>query len=259
VRALVRLEVTDGVATLRLDRPPMNTLSVQVQDEMAAAAREVADRRDVRAVVVYGGPRVFSAGADVAEMAGWSVTDMLDRSLATQAAFTAVAEIPQPTVAAITGFALGGGCELALCCDARVAGDNAQLGLPEIRLGIIPGAGGTQRLPRLVGPAKAKEMIFTGRFVAALEALRMGLVDQVVAPDEVYDHAREWVAQFVDGPARALRAAKQAIDAGLEVDVRTGLEIERTHVAGLFATEDRTIGMRSFVQEGPGAARFVGR
>jgi enoyl-CoA hydratase/carnithine racemase len=237
----------------------MNTLSAQVQDQMAAAAREVADRRDVRAVVVYGGPRVFSAGADVAEMAGWSVTDMLDRSLATQAAFTAVAEIPQPTVAAITGFALGGGCELALCCDARVAGDNAQLGLPEIRLGIIPGAGGTQRLPRLVGPAKAKEMIFTGRFVAAPEALRMGLVDQVVAPDEVYDHAREWVAQFVDGPARALRAAKQAIDAGLEVDVRTGLEIERTHVAGLFATEDRTIGMRSFVQEGPGAARFVGR
>jgi enoyl-CoA hydratase/carnithine racemase len=237
----------------------MNTLSAQVQDQMAAAAREVADRRDVRAVVVYGGPRVFSAGADVAEMAGWSVTDMLDRSLATQSAFTAVAEIPQPTVAAITGFALGGGCELALCCDARVAGDNAQLGLPEIRLGIIPGAGGTQRLPRLVGPAKAKEMIFTGRFVAALEALRMGLVDQVVAPDEVYDHAREWVAQFVDGPARALRAAKQAIDAGLEVDVRTGLEIERTHVAGLFATEDRTIGMRSFVQEGPGAARFVGR
>jgi enoyl-CoA hydratase/carnithine racemase len=237
----------------------MNTLSAQVQDQMAAAAREVADRRDVRAVVVYGGPRVFSAGADVAEMAGWSVTDMLDRSLATQAAFTAVAEIPQPTVAAITGFALGGGCELALCCDARVAGDNAQMGLPEIRLGIIPGAGGTQRLPRLVGPAKAKEMIFTGRFVAALEALRMGLVDQVVAPDEVYDHAREWVAQFVDGPARALRAAKQAIDAGLEVDVRTGLEIERTHVAGLFATEDRTIGMRSFVQEGPGAARFVGR
>jgi enoyl-CoA hydratase/carnithine racemase len=259
VRALVRLEVTDGVATLRLDRPPMNTLSVQVQDEMAAAAREVADRRDVRAVVVYGGPRVFSAGADVAEMAGWSVTDMLDRSLATQAAFTAVAEIPQPTVAAITGFALGGGCELALCCDTRVAGDNAKLGLPEIRLGIIPGAGGTQRLPRLVGPAKAKEMIFTGRFVAAPEALRMGLVDQVVAPDEVYDHAREWVAQFVDGPARALRAAKQAIDAGLEVDVRTGLEIERTHVAGLFATEDRIIGMRSFVQEGPGAARFVGR
>jgi enoyl-CoA hydratase/carnithine racemase len=236
----------------------MNTLSAQVQDQMAAAAREVADRRDVRAVVVYGGPRVFSAGADVAEMAGWSVTDMLDRSLATQSAFTAVAEIPQPTVAAITGFALGGGCELALCCDARVAGDNAQLGLPEIRLGIIPGAGGTQRLPRLVGPAKAKEMIFTGRF-AAPEALRMGLVDQVVAPDEVYDHAREWVAQFVDGPARALRAAKQAIDAGLEVDVRTGLEIERTHVAGLFATEDRTIGMRSFVQEGPGAARFVGR
>jgi enoyl-CoA hydratase/carnithine racemase len=202
---------------------------------------------------------VFSAGADVEEMARWSYQDAVDRSLALQAAFTAVADIPQPTVAAVAGFALGGGCELALCCDARVAGDNARLGLPEIRLGIIPGAGGTQRLPRLVGPARAKELIFTGRFVGAPECLDIGLVDQVVAPDEVESAARAWASQFVAGPSYALRAAKQAVDAGMEVDVRTGLEIERTHFAGLFATQDRATGMETFLREGPGGARFAGR
>jgi enoyl-CoA hydratase len=259
VGALVRLEVEHGVGTIRLDRPPMNVLSVQAQDELAAAAREAAERRDVRAVVVDGGPRVFSAGADVPEMAAWTATDAVDRARALQDAFTAVAAITKPTVAAVSGFALGGGCELALCCDVRVCGDNAKLGLPEIRLGIMPGAGGTQRLPRLVGPARAKEMIFTGRFVGAEEALRIGLVDQVVAPDEVGSAARAWAAQFVDGPAYALQAAKRAVDAGLEVDVGTGLTIERAEFCGLFATQDRTIGMTAFVQQGPGAARFVGR
>lgn len=256
---LVRLDVDGGVGTIRLDRPPMNVLSAQVQDQLAQAAEVAGRRRDVRAVVVYGGPRIFAAGADVVEMAGWSVTDMIDRSRALQDAFTAVARIPKPTVAAITGFALGGGCELALCCDQRIAGDNAKLGLPEIRLGIIPGAGGTQRLPRLVGSAKAKDLIYTGRFVAAPEALAIGLVDRVVAPDEVYDQAVAWAAQFTQGPAYALRAAKEAIDAGLETDMTTGLEIERTHFAGLFATADRTAGMQSFVEDGPGNARFEGR
>ena len=256
---LVRLDVDAGVGTIRLDRPPMNALSAQMQDDLAAVAREADDRRDVRAVVVYGGPRIFAAGADVAEMAGWSATDMLDRSRALQDAFTAVAAIGKPTVAAIAGFALGGGCELALCCDWRVAGDNAKLGQPEIKLGIVPGAGGTQRLPRLIGPAKAKDLIFTGRFVDAEEALALGLVDQVVAPDDVYATAQGWAAQFSDGPAYALRAAKQAIDAGLETDMTTGLEIERLHFAGLFATADRDAGMTSFVTDGPGAARFTGR
>jgi enoyl-CoA hydratase/carnithine racemase len=213
----------------------------------------------VRAVVVYGGPRVFAAGADVTEMADWSYTDMVDRSRALQDAFTAVARIPKPTVAAITGFALGGGCELALCCDMRVAGDNAKLGQPEIKLGIIPGAGGTQRLARLIGPAKAKDLIFTGRFVGAQEAREIGLVDRVVAPDDVYDAALSWAAQLAEGPSYALRAAKEAIDAGLETDLTTGLEIERAQFAGLFATQDRTTGMRSFIDEGPGAARFEGR
>ncbi len=256
---LVRLDVDAGVGTIRLDRPPMNVLSSRMQDELGEVAAQAARRRDVRAVVVYGGPRVFAAGADVTEMSEWSVTDMVDRSHALQDAFSAVAAIPKPTVAAITGFALGGGCELALCCDVRVAGDNVKLGQPEMRLGIIPGAGGTQRLPRLIGPAKAKDLIFTGRFVGADEARDIGLVDTVVAPDDVYEQAHAWAAQFVDGPAYALRAAKEAVDAGLQTDLATGLELERVHFAGLFATHDRTAGMRSFIDDGPGAARFEGR
>ncbi len=169
---LVRLEVSEGVATLRLDRPPMNALDVQMQEELRSAAHEATDREDVRAVVVYGGEKVFAAGADVKEMATMSYTDMVKRSGGLQSAFTAVARIPKPVVAGITGYALGGGCELALCADIRVAADDARLGQPEILLGVIPGAGGTQRLSRLVGPAKAKDIIFTGRFVGAEEARR---------------------------------------------------------------------------------------
>jgi enoyl-CoA hydratase/carnithine racemase len=259
VGEFVRLEVEDGVGTIRLERPPMNALSAQVQEEIRDCAQEATARTEVRAVVVYGGPKVFAAGADVKEMATWSYQQMVDRSAALQSAFTAVARIPKPTIAAVTGYALGGGCELALCCDLRVAGDNAKLGQPEILLGIIPGAGGTQRLTRLVGPSRAKELIFTGRFVAADEALRIGLVDRVVAPDDVYAEAVALARTLASGPAYALRAAKEAIDRGLEVDLETGLEIERVQFAALFATDDRAVGMASFIEHGPGKAQFLGR
>ncbi|GAB3998277.1 enoyl-CoA hydratase/isomerase family protein [Nocardioides marmoraquaticus] len=257
--ALVRLEVTDGVATLRLDRPPMNALSVQVQEEIRAAAAEATERDDVRAVVLYGGEKLFAAGADVKEMATMSHADMVKRSGALMSSLTAVARIPKPVAAAVTGYALGGGCELALTADVRIAADDATLGQPEILLGIIPGAGGTQRLSRLVGPSRAKDLIFTGRFVKADEALAIGLVDRVVPADQVYAEAVAWAQQFAGGAALALRAAKEAIDRGLEVDLETGLEIERQQFAALFATEDRTLGMTSFIEKGPGKATFVGR
>jgi enoyl-CoA hydratase/carnithine racemase len=259
VAEFVRLEVEDGVGTIRLDRPKMNALSVQVQEEIRAAALEATERDDVRAVVLYGGERVFAAGADIKEMQDMSYPDMVDRSAPLQSALTAVARIPKPVVAAITGYALGGGLELALCADVRVCADDAKVGQPEILLGIVPGAGGTQRLPRLVGPAKAKDIIFTGRHVRADEALQIGLVDRVVPAADVYATARTWAGQFTSGPAYALRAAKEAVDRGLEVDLDTGLHIERVQFAGLFATEDRAVGMRSFVEEGPGKAKFVGR
>lgn len=255
----VRLEVADGIGTIRLDRPPMNALDAQMQDELLAAAQEASLHDGVSAVVIYGGPKVFAAGADIKQMATMTHADMVARSASLQAPFNAVAAIPKPVVAAVTGYALGGGCELALAADFRVCGDNARLGQPEIQLGIIPGAGGTQRLPRLVGPAKAKDLIFTGRFVDAAEALAIGLVDQVVGPDDVYDAALTMARRFVAGPALALRAAKESVDRGLEVDLATGLEIERMWFANLFATEDRAIGMASFVEHGPGKAQFTGR
>jgi len=256
---LVRLEVSDGVGTIRLDRPPMNALDVEMQEGIRAAALEAAGRDDVAAVVVYGGEKVFAAGADVKEMATMPYTAMVDRGAALQSSFTAVARIPKPVVAAVTGYALGGGCELALCADFRVAGEGAKLGQPEILLGVIPGAGGTQRLPRLVGASRAKDLIFTGRMVKADEAQRIGLVDQVVPDDQVYAAAHALAASFVGGPAYALRAAKEAIDRGLETDIDSGLEIERLQFTGLFATKDRTTGMTSFVEQGPGKAAFEGR
>jgi len=258
-RRYVTLEVADGVAVLTLQRPPMNALSVAVQSEVAGAAREADQRADVAALVLYGGPKVFAAGADVKEMAQWDHRTMVERSTALQAAFTAVTEVGKPTIAAITGYALGGGLELALCCDFRVCADSARMGLPEIQLGIIPGAGGTQRLPRLIGPARAKELIFSGRHVKADEAERIGLVDKVVATEDVLAEALAWARRYVGGPALALRAAKTAVDRGLEVDLRSGLEFERQQFAGLFATADRTIGMGSFLESGPGQAQFEGR
>jgi enoyl-CoA hydratase/carnithine racemase len=257
----VALEVDGGIATIRLQRPPMNALNAEVQAALTDAAQEASARRDVAGVVLYGGEKVFAAGADIKEMERMSYTDMADHSGSLQEFTRAIARIPKPTVAAITGYALGGGCELALACDFRVAARNAKLGQPEILLGVIPGAGGTQRLARLVGPARAKDLIFSGRFVSADEALAIGLVDEVVDQgdgEEVYAAARARLAPYVGGPAYALRAAKEAVDRGLEVDLESGLELERMLFSSLFATKDRTTGMRSFVENGPGKAVFEG-
>ncbi len=237
----------------------MNALNAQVQAEIAAAAADVSADDQVRAVIIYGGEKVFAAGADIKEMSGASYTKMAADSRRLQDSFTAVARIGKPVVAAISGYALGGGLELALCADFRVLGESARVGQPEILLGLIPGAGGTQRLPRLVGPARAKDIVFTGRFVAAPEALDIGLADKVVPDAEVYQAAKDLVARYATGPAVALRSAKQAIDEGLDADLDTGLEIERLHFAGLFATQDAATGMRSFVENGPGKATFTGQ
>jgi enoyl-CoA hydratase len=244
---------------IRLDRPPMNALNGAVQDGLLAAAAAATERADVRAVVIYGGQKVFAAGADIKEMIDSTYADVASRPLALSAACDAIARIPKPTIAAVTGYALGGGCEVALAADFRVCGDNVKFGQPEILLGIIPGAGGTQRLARLIGPARAKDLVYTGRFVDAAEALAIGLVDTVVAPDDVYGTAREMAARYTAGPAVALAAAKAAIDGGLDADLATGVRLEGHLFAGLFATEDRTIGMRSFIENGPGKAEFTGR
>lgn len=253
----VRLEVNDGVGMIRLDRPKMNALDAQMQREITEASAEADRRDDIAAVVVHGGERVFAAGADIKEMSAMSYQEMARHAHTLQEFTRALAGIGKPTVSAITGFALGGGCEVALATDVRFAADNAKLGQPEILLGIIPGAGGTQRLARLIGPSKAKDLVFTGRFVDAQEALAIGLVDQVHPADQVLDKAVEWAAQFVGAAGLALRAAKRAVDRGLEVDLETGLEIERAEFAALFATDDQAAGMSSFIQNGPGKATFT--
>ena len=248
-----------GVGTILLNRPPMNALNRQVQAELAAAAAEATVRDDIKAVVVYGGPKVLAAGADIKEMNDMTFAEMSKVAGRLQSDLGAIADIPKPTVAAVTGYALGGGLEVALSADRRIVGDNAKLGVPEVLLGVIPGGGGTQRLARLIGPARAKDMIFTGRFVGAEEALAIGLVDEVVAPDEVYNAALAWAGQFAGAASVAIAAAKAAVDRGLDTDLSTGLAIEAQLFAGLFATEDRKIGMESFVENGPGKAKFTGR
>jgi enoyl-CoA hydratase/carnithine racemase len=254
----VSVEVQARVATILLSRPPVNALSLQMQREIMQAAQEVGARDDVGAVVLYGGPKHFVAGADIKEMLAMSYQDMARASVGLQDAFTSVARIPQPTIAAVTGYALGGGCELALCCDLRIIGSGARLGQPEILLGVIPGAGGTQRLPRLVGTSRAKELILTGRHVDAQEALAIGLANRVVPDEDVYATAHDLAARLARGPALAMKAAKQVIDRGVESDLVTGLEMERIAFAALFATQDRAIGMSSFVEHGPGKAEFTG-
>ncbi|MEO8749367.1 MAG: enoyl-CoA hydratase-related protein [Allobranchiibius sp.] len=255
----VSLQVADGIAVIRIDRPKMNPLDEAIQEGLAAAAVEVSGRDDVDAVILYGGEKVFAAGADIKEMQHLDYVDMVTRAPRLQACFAAVAAIPQPTVAAIAGYALGGGCELSMTCDFRIAASDAKLGQPEILLGIIPGAGGTQRLTRLVGPARAKDIVFSGRMVDASEALQIGLVDQLCEPGTVLESAKARMSRYVGGPKVALRAAKQAIDRGLDVDLDTGLSIESALFAGLFATSDRAAGMESFVTQGPGKAQFTGR
>ncbi|GGJ83696.1 enoyl-CoA hydratase [Pilimelia anulata] len=245
----VRLEVADGIGTMRLDRPPMNALNTTLQEELRSAARAADAAADVRAVVVYGGGKVFAAGADIKEMAAMSYVDMAGRAPALSSAFDAIARIGKPVVAAITGYALGGGCELALACDWRVVAEDAKLGQPEIKLGVIPGAGGTQRLARLVGPARAKDLILSGRMVDAAEALAIGLADRVVPAADVYAAAVELVRPYATGPAQAIRAAKQAIDGGLSMDLAAGLAWETQLFAGLFATDDRREGMTAFVEK----------
>jgi enoyl-CoA hydratase/carnithine racemase len=255
----VTLQVEDGVGTIRLDRPKMNAIDEQLHREVRGAALEAAGREDVRAVVVYGGERVFAAGADIKAMSQLDRAGMVAWGRELTNSFTQVQRIPKPVIAAITGYALGGGYELALCADFRVLGTNARIGQPEILLGIIPGAGGTQRLARLVGPARAKDLVFTGRHVGAEEALAIGLVDAVVPDDEVYSTAVAMAKKFAAGPPLALAAAKRAIDEGLDLTLPEGLALETSLFAELFDTEDQRNGMRSFIENGPGKATFTGR
>jgi enoyl-CoA hydratase/carnithine racemase len=259
VGEFVNLDVSEsGVATIRLERPPVNALNGDVAGEIGEAVDAAEQDDRVRAVVVWGGEKVFAAGADIKEMQERDAVTMFRYIGRFQDVFTRLERMSKVTIAAINGYALGGGCELALACDLRICGEEAQLGQPEILLGVIPGAGGTQRLPRIIGAGRAKDLIYSGRFVKSEEALAIGLVGKVVPSADVYGTALKWAERYARGPAVALLAAKQAIQNGIDLDMTSGLLIERQAFAALFSTEDQKIGMKSFVEQGPGKAEFVG-
>jgi enoyl-CoA hydratase len=254
---LVQIERRDDdVAVLRLDNPKVNALSMELLRQLETAAATLTDDPP-GAVVVTGGDRLFAAGADIAEFGGPDeaerIGDLFLRALG------AVADIPRATIAAVSGVALGGGCELALACDFRIASTRARFAQPEILLGIIPGGGGTQRLPRLIGPSRAKDMIFSGRQVGAEEALRIGLVDEVVEPDALHDRAIARAAELANGAVFAQGLAKRAIDRGLEITLGGGLDLEQQLFIEVFESDDAQAGVTSFLENGPGKAKFRGR
>jgi enoyl-CoA hydratase/carnithine racemase len=245
----------DAVALIRLDRPKANALSAAVLAQLHDVATALHDDPP-GAVVLWGGRRIFAAGADIVELGdsgagavGASFTDALG----------ALASVPRATIAAVNGYALGGGLELALACDFRVCAADARFGLPEVLLGVIPGGGGTQRLPRLIGSSRAKELIFTGRQVRAEEALSIGLVNRAVAPDGVLETALSWAAELAAGAVVAQSLAKSAVDGGLETTLAQGLAMEQKAFVAVAGTEDAARGLASFRQNGPGKATFVGR
>ena len=245
--ALVRVERRDdGVAVVTLDHPKVNALSQELLNELGEVFAAMGDDLP-GAVVVTGGDRLFAAGADVTQFSAERAADI---AATFHRVLDSVAAFPRATIAAISGYALGGGCELAMACDFRLASEKAVFGQPEILLGIIPGGGGTQRLPRLVGAPRAKELIFSGRQVKADEALAIGLADRVVAPEELHDAALAWAAELAAGPVQAIALAKAAID---------GSVTEPQAFTDVFQTDDATIGVQSFLDNGPGKATFTGR
>ncbi|HZQ79539.1 MAG TPA: enoyl-CoA hydratase-related protein [Acidimicrobiia bacterium] len=244
----------DGVELIRLNRPPMNALSAELLGELAGHVETLAADADLKAVVLTGSEKVFAAGAEISQLQGEA--PLIENF---RRAFDGLAAIPRPVIAAVSGFALGGGLEAALACDLRLASENARLGVPEIALGVFPGAGGTQRLPRLVGVARAKEMIWTGRHVRADEARAMGLVDRVVPVEGYLDAALEWAASFARGAVVAMGLSKRAVDGGLDGPLSDGLDLERTLFGQVIATEDAGTGIDSFFENGPGKATFSGR
>jgi enoyl-CoA hydratase/carnithine racemase len=246
----------DGVAVVRLNNPKVNALSTKLLEQLRDAAVELS-ANPPGAVVVTGGDRIFAAGADIADFAGPDEARVIGRTFT--AALTAVTSIPRMVIAAVAGYALGGGCELALACDVRIAADTAVFGLPEIKLGIIPGGGGTQRLARLVGPARAKSIILSGREVKAAEALAIGLADEVVPAGQLFDRAYGLARDYATGALAAQALAKRAIDEGLEGSLAAGIELEQQLFVEVFGTDDARIGIESFRTRGPGKARFTGR
>ena len=255
----VNLEIDNasGVATIRLERPPMNAISMQLTSELHEAADGLSKNQNIGAVVVWGGPKIFAAGADIKEFpALQNKEEAVEFSTLLHNALLALENLPQITISAVNGYALGGGCELAMATDFRFAGESAVFGQPEVLLGILPGAGGTQRLMRLVGVTKAKDINYSGRQVTAQEALEIGLVSAVYADDDCYPQALEAAQQYANGP-KSLQFIKKAMMDGLALPLDEAVKLEAEAFGDCFETDDRLIGVQSYLEHGPGKATFT--
>jgi enoyl-CoA hydratase len=246
---LVGLRRDGSLAWLTLCRPEkLNALSLELLAEGVAALGEVAADPGVRCVILSGEGRAFCAGADLSSL-GDLTPSRAARRFTGANLWQALEDLPQPTIAAVHGYCYGGGCELALACDLRLAAEDARFGQPEIKVGIIPGAGGTQRLPRLIGMTKAKEMVLFGEPIDAAEAVRVGLVNRVVPRDRLVDEARDWGERLAKLPPLGLRAAKAAMNRGRDQDLATALELERLNFSVVFSSDDQKEGVRAFLEK----------
>lgn len=247
---LLECTIEDNVAVVYLNRPPYNPLNWQLFEELSRVMEGLEQDRQVRAVVMTGkGDRAFAAGADIKDMMHLTPLEILEKNEMCRAAFAKMERLSKPIIAAVNGLALGGGAELALACDLRICSETAKFGFPEINLGIIPGAGGTQRFQRLVGQSAAKELLFFGEMIDAERAYQIGLVNKVVPLAELLDLAKEWAAKLAQKPVMAMRMMKTAVNTGAKVDLDSALDIEGACFGNAFASEDRKEGMQSFVEK----------
>lgn len=250
---LVHLEANNGIAVVTIDNPPMNVLSAQVTNELGEVFAQIAEDQNIIAVVLTGtGNRAFMAGADIKEFPSWlemSKEEIKSMNLESHKVFNFIDDLPKPTIAMLNGITFGGGCELALTCDIRIAEEHAQLGLPEVKLGLFPGGGGTQRLPRLVGQAKAKELMFLGDPLTAEEALQIGLVNKVVPKGEGMEAALAMAKKIAGYSLQALSRIKKAVNDGVDTSFEEGIEIEANLFSDIFATEDVREGVSAFIEK----------
>ncbi|EPR28891.1 MULTISPECIES: enoyl-CoA hydratase/isomerase family protein [Geobacillus] len=246
----LQCEIENRVAVVSIHRPPLNPLNTKVFQELSALIDELEANQQVGAIIITGtGEKAFVAGADIHEMMDLDLAGMMEMNKISRSAFLKIENASKPVIAAVNGLALGGGCELALACDLRICSENAKFAFPEVNLGIIPGGGGTQRLPRIVGQGVAKELLYFGEMIDAKRALAIHLVNKVVPADELLPAAKEWAEKLAQKPAIAMRMLKEAVNTGVNVDLQSGLIVETACFGNAFATEDRKEGMRAFAEK----------